>query len=34
LNGDIVAIEILPKSGWLKNFKSIEPTNALLEDVA
>lgn len=25
LNGDIVAIEILPKSQWLKNYKGMGP---------
>lgn len=25
VNGDIVAIEILPKSQWLKNYKSMGP---------
>jgi len=33
-NGDVVAIEILPKANWLKNYKSMEPANALLEETA
>lgn len=31
-NADIVAIEILPKSQWVKNYKSLEPINALLDE--
>lgn len=32
LNGDIVCIEILPENLWLKDYKSTEPVNALLDD--
>jgi len=32
LNGDIVCLEIKPETQWIKDFKTAEPVNALLED--
>ena len=33
LNGDIVAVEILPKSKWLKNYKQTDMADVLDEDL-
>jgi exosome complex exonuclease DIS3/RRP44 len=32
LNGDIVCIEVLPENLWVRDYKSTEPVNALLDD--
>ena len=29
LNGDIVCLEIMPESKWVRNFKSGQPVNVL-----
>ena len=32
VNADIVAVQVLPKSQWVANFKSAAPTLAFMED--
>jgi len=32
LNGDLVAVELLPKSQWVVNYKPGEPLNFMLDE--